>query len=142
MSPVEWVTDIEPSKCKSLWAVKNKPALGRIQYQCVKQAYHLDSTNYKELVFSHRVSVQYVDSVLKQCCDTDIRYVFLAVNKFLVYTETDLPEVDTSYDQALLDHWQSVTGWTPVYQHYINNDRGIVGNFDFPVTQMLLERND
>ena len=140
---IKWVTDLAPSKCKNSWLVKNKPVLGAVQYQAVKQAYNLNSENTAELVFNEKfVSVEQIDQALLVECKSNIRYVFLVVNKFLVYSEKDRPVDDTNYDLALLRHWQKVTGWKPVYMNYIDNDQGLVGNFVFPITQMLLERND
>ena len=142
MNTVTWRNDLRPSLCKNVCIAQNKPILGRTQYLCVKDSYKLDAANCKELIFDHgAVSVQDIDQALLQCKDSGARYVFLIVNKYLVYTDVD--SAFTSYsDLDLLLHWQSVLGWKAAFMSYLDNDRGVVGNFDFPVTQLLLERND
>lgn len=142
MNNVTWRSDLIPAFCKNPWKTKNKLNLGRTQYYCVKDSYKLDSKNCKELIFNHKfISLQQIDNELIQCKNLDITYVFLAVNKYLIYTMTD-SEYSTYSDLDLLLHWQSIVGWKAAYMSYVDNDHGVVGNFDFPITQILLERNE
>lgn len=140
---IKWTTELQPSEHINPWLRLNKPVLGKIQYQYVKDAYRLDCNNSVELVFNENfVSVEHIDSVLLEHIQSPVQYVFLIVNKFLIYTENDRLSTNLNYDLALLNHWQQITGWEPVYINYIHNDRGQVGNFVFPVTQMLLKRHE
>ena len=142
MTNVNWTNNVAPSVCKSPWQSQHKASLGRVQYDNIKLAYDLNYSNSVELKFGqYLVSLQHIDQRLAACKNLNVQYVFLIVNKFLIYTELDGDEMQQT-DLDLVNHWSKVLDWPIVYASFVSNDRGLIGNFDFPATQILFQRCD
>ena len=90
------------------------------------------------------VSVQHIDLLLTECLTKATKFLHLAVNKFLIYTEFDqelhLDQLDQ--DLKLILHWSGCINRTPIFQQYHSNDCGQLGNFIYPVTQVIWPVND
>ena len=64
------------------------------------------------------------------------QYLYVAVNKFLVYTDVDNLSSNTNLDVNLIDYW-TLPNFELVYKNYIANDIGMSGNFIHPVTEKI-----
>ena len=141
MKNFKTISDLTPAACLNPWRASKNTPLGQILYDSVRAAYGLNQTNTVELIFKEDyISVEEVDKILHEHTNTSCQYLFLAVNKFLIHTQIDRAMTGCSFDLSLLQHWQALLDWQPVYIHYIENDNGLSGNFVFPVTQMLLKK--
>lgn len=73
------------------------------------------------------------------------RYLYLAINKFMIYSEQDqAPSNNTDYDQDLVQYCYELVkqDFKLLKCHYDSQDMGISGNFIYPITTLFLERNE
>ncbi len=70
-------------------------------------------------------------------------YFYVALNKFLIYTKTDLKFESNSldFDEKLIEYFKDISNFTLVYSKSRSDDLGALGNFVYPVTQMMFKRN-
>jgi hypothetical protein len=71
-------------------------------------------------------------------------YFYVALNKFLVYSETDLKFESNSldFDEKLIEYFSNISNFTLVYSKSRSDDLGNLGNFIYPVTQMIFKKNE
>lgn len=69
-------------------------------------------------------------------------FLYLAVNKFYIYSTVDLPKSNKDYDSVLVEHCYNLVKdqFTLVKSTTRPDDHGQLGNFVHPVTTMLLKR--
>lgn len=90
------------------------------------------------------VSIQEIDFLLSQCMTKTKKFLHLAVNKFLLYTEkeqclyTNQPDIDL----RLVLHWCDLIARPLVFCCYCSEDRGRQGNFRYPITQLIWKINE
>jgi hypothetical protein len=72
------------------------------------------------------------------------KYLYLAVNKFLVYSTQDITITDSDYDYRLVEYCRDTISKTFTLLEYTirPDDNGSLGNFVHPVTTMLFKRNE
>lgn len=85
------------------------------------------------------ISVLELDELLLELKPLVGRYFYLAINKFLLYSDTVIEQPGSQdFDQKLLLHWQDLLDMQVVWADADSNDRGTLGNFVHPVTNMML----
>jgi hypothetical protein len=153
-----WIRSFPINSCKSLWSLRNPTAPSQQQLitnfckdNLIKDCFTTcvvpsNTHDVVSLVFNNFnfVSVQHIDLLLTECLPKATKFLHLAVNKFLVHTEYDQ---DLCVDQADLDlrlilHWSDHINRAPLVQQYNSNDCGWLGNFMYPVTQVIWPVND
>ena len=69
-------------------------------------------------------------------------FLYLAVNKFYIYSTVDLPKSNKDYDSVLVEHCYGLVKdqFTLVNSTVRPDDHGQLGNFVHPVTILLLKR--
>jgi hypothetical protein len=71
------------------------------------------------------------------------KYYYVAVNKFLIYTEQDqdthIKSAINNFDEQLIEHWTKIINLKVVWTMSQSTDRGHLGNFVHPVTNMMFE---
>lgn len=70
------------------------------------------------------------------------KYLFVTINKFVVTTEVRQHVSKGSIDQGIIKYIVQNSNMTCVYSTCNPNDNGSVGNFIYPVTQVMLAHND
>jgi hypothetical protein len=72
------------------------------------------------------------------------QYFYLAVNKFCIYSTQDLTVTDDDHDVKLINycHASIMDEFDLLESHYSLSDRGTIGNWVHPVTQMFFKRHD
>ena len=150
---ITWVRHLPVVSCKSLWRLRN-PIMPLQQHlitnfckdhlikDCLTISTVPDTTHdVVSLVFNNFnfVSIQHIDLLLIKCLPKATKFLHLAVNKFLVYTECDqdLCMDQPDLDLRLISHWSDHINRTPVVQQYYSDDCGKLGNFIYPVTQVI-----
>jgi hypothetical protein len=85
------------------------------------------------------VSLQKLVNLIKQLKLYTKKYFYLVINKFLIYTEQDsLAEtMFDDLDQRLIHYLTSAVGLPLVESHWDSNDCGLLGNFAYPITQLV-----
>jgi predicted CopG family antitoxin len=66
--------------------------------------------------------------------------IFLSINKFWIYTETDDPTIVEDYDQALFDLVKGIFDSHKIKYYSIDRDKGDNFNFASPVTQFHITK--
>ena len=72
------------------------------------------------------------------------QYLYLAINKFFVYSTVDTTFITEEYDLRLIKYCQhTIDNDFTLLQYTIRpDDNGTLGNFLHPVTTMFFKRND
>ena len=155
---ITWIKHFPVRPCKSLWRLQNPGTLPHQELitnfcrensiqDCFITSVVPDSTHdMVSLVINHLefVSIQHIDWMLEQCLPKARKFLHLAINKFLVYTEynqelyVDQPDLDLK----LIQHWSAHINRAPSIQQYQSNDCGMSGNFIYPITQVIWPIND
>ena len=71
-------------------------------------------------------------------------YFYLAVNKFCIYSTQDLAVTNNNHDIKLINYCCDAikNEFALLESHYRLDDRGTIGNWVHPVTQMFFKRHD
>lgn len=102
--------------------------------------YQIPNKSHEFIVFvvnpSNFISLQQLDHKIKELSIWAKKYYYIAVNKFLVFSEVDNLTVESTvdWDEALLFHWQNLVGKTVLLSQSRSDDCGLLGNFIHPVT--------
>jgi hypothetical protein len=153
-----WIRHLPGKSCKNFWDLKNNnktPQEQMVENFC-NQHQILDrvvvdscpdsSHDMISLVInqSQFVSVQELDFLLIECMSKAKKFLHLAVNKFLLYTQQDqcLYETQSDLDLRLVLHWRDLIDQPLIFCHYCSEDRGSLGNFRYPITQLIWKIND
>jgi len=72
------------------------------------------------------------------------QYLYLAINKFFVYSTVDTTVITEEYDIRLIKYCQNTidNDFTLLQYTVRPDDDGTLGNFIHPVTTMFFKRND
>ena len=97
------------------------------------------------LVVNHAsfIAVDRVSELIEKFSTFTDEYLYVAVNKFLLYSDKDrniLPDV-ADLDEKLVRYFSNLTNFTVIHSSFDSNDHGQLGNFIHPVTQLLFKRN-
>jgi hypothetical protein len=107
--------------------------------------FELPSNDHELIIFvinpTDLISIQSVDSMINDLKQYARKYYYVAVNKFLIYTEQDTHSESTTsdFDVQLIEHWTKITNLKVVWAKSQSTDRGHLGNFVHPVTNMMFE---
>lgn len=71
-------------------------------------------------------------------------YFCVSLNKFLIYSKNDLEFKSNflDFDEKLIEYFSNISNFTLVYSKSRSDDLGNLGNFIYPVTQMIFKRNE
>ena len=102
-------------------------------------SYMVPKTSHELVVFivntTSLISLQDLDSKILQLSKQAIRYYYIAVNKFLIYSEVDNPtDINVDFDEKLLFHWKNLLDKPVIFSQSRSDDHGLIGNFIHPVT--------
>ena len=156
---IKYVKSLSWQSCKSNFQLHHKKVLPQqqkfdkfINDHRINDIHRVDVNNFRlpnklhnMIVFivnpNNLISVQSVDGMLVALKAYAENYYYIAVNKFLVYTEHDTPVKDATvdFDKRLLNHWTQVLNLDVVWTESQSTDHGHLGNFVHPVTTMLFK---
>jgi hypothetical protein len=94
------------------------------------------------IVNSKYCSLDELDNKIIVAEQKAINFLYLAVNKFYIYSTVDLPKSNKDYDSLLVEHCYNLVRnrFTLVNSTVRTDDHGQLGNFIHPVTTLLLKR--
>lgn len=103
------------------------------------------SRSYECIVFTVNdyqfVSLQKLTQMLQHLKQYANKYFYVAINKFLLYTEQD-NQLQTKFvelDEKLVFYLADSVGATMVESYYHSDDHGHLGNFTYPITQLIFD---
>jgi hypothetical protein len=131
--------------CKSVFLhnLKDLNTLPQIQ-QLDKFLSEVSSQNLTKLIVNDRYcSVDELREFIVTAEQSSKDYLYIAVNKFLIYTNSDLTVTTSDYDFRLVKYCQDIIKHTFTLLNYTirPDDNGTLGNFVHPVTTMFFKRN-
>ncbi len=131
--------------CKSVFLhnLNDLSALPQVQ-QLNKFLSEVGSQNLTKLIVNEQYcSIDELREYIVSAGQTAKDYLYIAVNKFLIYTNLDLTITTSDYDLRLVEYCQDVIKHTFTLLNYTiqPNDNGTLGNFVHPVTTMFFKRN-
>jgi len=158
---IKYVKSLPWHRCKNNFQLRNNTILPQqhhleqfIAKQEITDIYKVDVDNFKlpgnahELIVfvinpTDLISLQYVDSMINKLKQYTRKYYYVAVNKFLIYTEQDqdthIKSAINNFDEQLIEHWTKIINLKVVWTMSQSTDRGHLGNFVHPVTNMMFE---
>jgi hypothetical protein len=158
---IKYVKSLPWSKCKNNFQLRNNTILPQQQhleqfivqqeiidiYKVDVNKFELPSKAHELIVFvinpTDLISIQSVDSMINNLKQYALKYYYIAVNKFLIYTEqdqaTDIECTTNDLDTQLIEHWTKITNLKVVWVISQSTDHGHLGNFVHPVTNMMFE---
>ena len=155
---IKYVKLLPWCKCKNNFQLRNNiilPQQHQLEQFIVKQEivdickvdvnnFELPSNCHELVIFvinpTDLISIQSIDSMINNLKQYARKYYYVAVNKFLIYTEQDTHSESTSdFDVQLIEHWTKITNLKVVWATSQSTDRGHLGNFVHPVTNMMFE---
>ena len=71
-------------------------------------------------------------------CTKSIDKVCVAINKFIIWTPYNKPDVSDNYDQALLDYIQKIYNNRTIEHFFVKDLKGNHFNFASPTTQFFI----
>jgi hypothetical protein len=81
--------------------------------------------------------------IIKQASTLSKKFLYISINKFLVYSDVDCECNDpVDYDLKLIMHCYSLISdkFKLIKYNYRSDDSGLLGNYIHPVTTLYLER--
>jgi hypothetical protein len=156
---IKYVKSLPWRKCKNNFQLHNNTILPQqhhleqfIAKQKIIDVYKVDVNNFELPGASHEliifvinptdlISIQSVDSMINNLKQYACKYYYVAVNKFLIYTEQDthVESTTSDFDVQLIEHWTKIINLKVVWAKSQSTDRGHLGNFVHPVTNMMFE---
>lgn len=156
---VNYVTHLPVATCKSVYESKLTRTLSQqarveqfIQQHNLTDVLYVNGQDFMDPTKLHEcivytlndyrfVSLQKLEQLLNHLKNYTTKYFYLVINKFLVYTEHDnqLYSNVVDLDQRLVHHLADSIGSTLIESHGMSDDRGQVGNFAYPVTQLIFD---
>ena len=132
-----------PCKSHFLHKLQDKNALSQIQQL------HMFEHNYglklvKLIVNDQYCSLYKLHKDIVTASQNAPQYLYLAINKFLVYSTVDTNITSDNYDLRLIKSCQDIIAdkFTLLEYTIRPDDDGTLGNFLHPVTTMFFKRND
>ena len=146
------------SPCKSIWqlrATQQSPMQQQIKnfinlHQVTDVAYvedavdlahhdmHVLTVNRDHLTLDHLV-----ETVIDVAAHSR-KYLWVSVNKFFIYQQHTRQCIDhgMDWDLSLLDYMAShIPNWKIIDKFFRSDDRGQLGNFQYPVTALAAEKS-
>jgi hypothetical protein len=84
----------------------------------------------------------FLNKLVKQIYNAKPKYVYVAINKYLIKTNLSWPNLTSDYDKDLLDIVSTEiasVGYNELTRKYVANDRGQYFNFAHPTTNVYYE---
>lgn len=156
---IKYVQRLPVAKCKSVFEISSIDVLP--QYQQVKQfirqhrltdVLFTEGQQFTEPTKSYEcivitisnnwfISLQQLIQVLKNLVKYTTKYFYVVINKFLIYTEHDNQEQThlSDLDQRLVQHIVDKLDLCLVDANWNANDQGQLGNFQYPITQLIFD---
>lgn len=154
---VKFVHDIGYRSCKSVFASKLRdqqllPQCREItefinQHNITDHSTDITTTHdmIKVIVNGKYLSLDDLHDLIVKASASATRYLYLAINKFMVYTTVCTTSSQTAdYDRNLVDFCYAVVKdkFSMIKCHYDSDDRGVSGNFVYPITTIFLKRHE
>ena len=142
---MKYVKSIEFNTCKNLFFFKNKNNKLEQQKRLEQFVYDNNITDlHKVFINQGYHSLNELGSTLIKESKQAKEFLYIAVNKFLIYSTTDndyFREIE-DYDLRLIRFCEAQLkeNFVLVDYHVDSNDHGTVGNFVHPVTNLFLRR--
>jgi hypothetical protein len=156
---ISYVPSLPCKPCKSLFQIQNNHALPQVQQlenfitsanltdiyrarieniNCVDVPLDLHDLVVLVVNPTNLISIQSLDDIILKLKPLARRYYYLAINKFLLYTEHQIDSRDiANFDSKLLSYWQQLVQLDTVWANSSNDDLGELGNFVHPVTNIM-----
>ena len=156
---IDYVPSLPWKPCKSLFQIQNNNPLSQVQQlenfitsANLTDIYrvrieNIDSvdlpSDLHDLIVvvvnpTNLISIQSLDNIILKLKPLARRYYYLAINKFLLYTEHQIDSGDiANFDSKLLSHWQQLVQLDTVWANSRDDDLGELGNFIHPVTNIM-----
>lgn len=145
--------------CRSLWQMTRAP--GPLPQQqmlsdfiqqhsindvnLVRSPHDIAEHDMQIMIFDQRMQpLQIIISDIQRAADHARSWLWISLNVYLVYTlynqdyEPDVDDWDLKIIHYIEDH---LHGWRSVFRHHRPDDRGRLGNFEYPVTALALQRS-
>jgi hypothetical protein len=127
--------------------------VGRISNQEVKAQladlnFDIPDRNYICIVFvinpDNFISTEDVKLLLNNFSKFSNLYFCISLNKFLIYSKNNLEFKSNflDFDEKLIEYFSNISNFTLVYSKSRSDDMGNLGNFIYPVTQMIFKKNE
>jgi len=96
----------------------------------------------KLIVNGSYCSLDELDNAIIVAARNANNFLYLAVNKFYIYSTVDLHKTNRDYDSALVEHCYNLVKdqFSLIKSTTRPDDHGQLGNFVHPVTTLLLKR--
>ena len=155
---VNFLKYIEVNPCKSVYRLKLKDINLLPQKQelndfiSLHNISDLGATEHHDLITiivsdNKYISLSELESTIISASKFSKKYLYLAVNKFMIYSESDTLSVEstsTDYDLYLIEYCYNLikNNFKMIKSTHFSNDKGNLGNFVHPVTTMFFRRHD
>jgi hypothetical protein len=142
---VKFITSIPFDTCKSQFLVKLQDKNVLPQVQQLNRFVHDYGPNIVKLIVNDQhCSLRKLEEDIVSASQQAQQYLYLAINKFLVYSTVDTDTVSDNYDLRLVNYCQNIIAneFTLLDYSIRPDDNGTLGNFLYPVTTMFFKRND
>jgi hypothetical protein len=158
MTSVQFLPFLTFSPCQSEFfrtvSVDLLPQYQEIQsfikhHQCQDIGYHHDNDRHSMIVMiiNHTlISLEHLEQQLLQQSQRAILFFYIAINKFLVYSNNNCTTIEhghKNYDYKLVQYCTNILNrdFSLIKYNYCNDDNGKLGNFMHPVTTMFFQRH-
>ncbi len=144
--------------CKSLWRLTHSQELPQQQqvqnfirsHSINNVAHVVDAKNLQHrdmhvlIINQHYWSLEYLAETVIKVSEHSTKYLWVAINKFLIYNTTQLNNInETNWDLNLLKFVENqIPNWTVLDKICRPDDRGTLGNFEYPVTGLVAKRHE
>jgi hypothetical protein len=141
---VKFITSIPFSTCKSQFLIKLRDKNVLPQVQQLNRLVHDHGNEIVNLIVNdHYCSLKELEDNIVSISQQAQQYLYLVINKFLVYSTVDTDVVTDNYDLRLVNYCQDIIAneFTLLDYSIRPDDNGTLGNFLHPVTTMFFKRN-
>ena len=153
---IKYVRSLPVSSCKSFYKLRTKGPTGQEKYllNFIKDkniddiAYITDdqlapADPHSMVIFIQRDPVD-IDIFIDRAKSLSLlatNYFYIAVNKFCLSSSVDRNiDIDNcDYDQKIINFIEKSINQRAIYTYWDSNDSGFLGNFEFPITQLLFK---
>ena len=148
---VKFLPSIKFSACKNVFSTKLQDIESLPQRQELKSFIadnKINDHNIVQLIVNNGYcSLDDLSNIIINTSKTAHQYLYLAINKFTVYSTVDLPCNHTdseSYDFKLVEYcYELIKDKFTLLKYTVRpDDNGTMGNFVYPVTTVFFKRHD
>ena len=149
---ITYVKSIEVPQCKNPFSLSLTSPLPQLIKLQGDTFYSIDMNEPKGchdnivLVINNHRFIELLDliALIKNFSLYATQRLCVVVNKFLVYTSVNNSDYldSTSFDQRLINRISSLKNFSVESYNFQDNDNGNLGNFIYPVTNIIFKRNE